>query len=267
MGKRHALLVATARYADAKLRDLRAPVHETQLLAQLLLDPAIGEFDSAPVLLDNRKGVIEYEIERLFNDRSPDDLVLLYLSGHGFKNADNQLFFAANDTETNRPYSTAIPSVLVRQLLAECQSRNKAVLLDCCYSGMFSRAAVSKSAEGVELDASLGKGTYVITATNELDLAYEDERVVFDRRQPYSRFTDALITGLTTGAAPRPARTSSPPTTSTPTSTPSCARTPAPSARSCRPGSTTPRARSRSPTRARAGWSSTNRPPHPSSPT
>ncbi|MBC6451424.1 type VII secretion protein EccCb [Actinokineospora xionganensis] len=204
MGERHALLVATARYADPKLRNLRAPVQETQLLAQLLLDPAIGEFDSAPVLLDNRKAVIEYEIERLFNDRSPDDLVLLYLSGHGFKNADNQLFFAANDTETNRPYSTAIPSVMVRQLLSECQSRNKAVLLDCCYSGMFSRGAVAKSTEGVDLDASLGMGTYVITATNELDLAYEDERVVFDRRQPYSRFTDALISGLTTGAAAPP---------------------------------------------------------------
>ena len=180
MGQRHALLIATARYSDQKLRDLRSPIQETQELAQLLLDPAVGEFDSASTLLDSDKRMIEYGIEKLFSNRDPDDVVLLYLSGQRLSsNAENELFFAARDTECDQPYSTATPAILVRRLLSECQARNKAVLLDCCYSGMFSRAPLPRSAESVDLD--IGKGTYVITASNELQMAYEDERLVFDR--------------------------------------------------------------------------------------
>ncbi|MGX7827103.1 type VII secretion protein EccCb [Actinokineospora sp. 24-640] len=198
MGQRRALLIATSHYLDAKLPPLRAPVEETKLLSQLLLDPRVGGFDSAPYLVDDRKAGVEREIEELFADRGPDDHVLLYLSGHGFKNADNQLFFATADTRCDRPYSTAISALLVRQLLTECQARHKAVLLDCCYSGMFSRGA--KSGQAVDV-GSLGEGTYIITATNELEQAFEDERVVLGSAQPYSLFTDVLIRGLSTGAA------------------------------------------------------------------
>jgi S-DNA-T family DNA segregation ATPase FtsK/SpoIIIE len=203
MGRRLALLIATSRYADPKLPNLRAPVQETQQLAQLLLDPQIGEFDSAPVLLDNRKSVIEYEIEKLFSDCGPDDLVLLYMSGHGIKSMDNQLFFATNDTECAHPYSTAVPAIVVQHLLQECQARHKAVLLDCCYSGVFSRMPTAKSDSRIDLDDSLGKGTYIMTATSALERAYEDERLVWNQTQPFSIFTDAVIKGLSGGVAAR----------------------------------------------------------------
>src|SRR5947208_2164099 len=124
MGQRIALLVATSRYTDGKLPNLRAPIQETQHLAQLLEDPAIGEFDQAKVLADSGKAYIEYEIEQLFSHRAPDDLVLLYLSGHGIKNADNQLFFAVTDTACDHPYSTAIPAVVVQHLMDECQANS-----------------------------------------------------------------------------------------------------------------------------------------------
>ncbi|WP_436493079.1 type VII secretion protein EccCb [Actinokineospora sp. HUAS TT18] len=206
MGERHALLVATARYADPRLRTLRAPVDETQVLSQLLQDKRIGEFDSAPVLIDNRKSVIEYEIEKLFSDRQPDDLVLLYLSGHGMvvhgQNA-KRLFFAAYDTDMAKPFATAISASLVHQMLDQCQAGNKVIILDCCNSGLFSSASRTKSVESVKVDADFGKGTFVMTAGRELDLAFEDEKLVFDRQQPYSLFTDALITGIKTGAAAR----------------------------------------------------------------
>ncbi|MCR6484982.1 type VII secretion protein EccCb [Amycolatopsis sp. OK19-0408] len=203
MGRRLALLVATSRYVDPKLPNLRAPVQETQQLAQLLQDPAIGEFDTVSVVLDNRKSLVEYEMEKLFGDCSPDDLVLLYISGHGIKNADRQLFFATNDTESHRPWSTAVPATLVHSLLRECPARNKAVLLDCCYSGIALRLPAAKSESRVEIVDSLGKGTYIMTATNAVERAYEDEKLVLNEPQPFSIFTDAVIKGLSGGVAAR----------------------------------------------------------------
>ncbi|EWC59340.1 FtsK/SpoIIIE family protein, putative EssC component of Type VII secretion system [Actinokineospora spheciospongiae] len=202
MAERRALLIGTSRYQDPALPTLQAPGRETRQLSELLNDPDIGGF-AATALIDERKAVVEREIEELFADRGVDDHVLLYLSGHGIKNADNQLFFATTDTRQDRPYSTSIPAVLVQRLLRECQARFKAVVLDCCYSGSFAPGAVAKSGAAVDVSA-LGEGTFVITATNALDPAFEDERVVFGNSTPYSVFTDALIAGLETGAAARP---------------------------------------------------------------
>ncbi|OLR93162.1 type VII secretion protein EccCb [Actinokineospora bangkokensis] len=202
MAERRALLVGTSRYEDPALPTLNAPVKETRQLSELLNDPDIGGF-AATALIDERKAVVEREVEELFADRGVDDHVLLYVSGHGIKNADNQLFFATTDTRQDRPYSTAIPAVLVQQLLRECQARFKAVILDCCYSGSFAPGAVTKSGMAVDVSA-LGEGTFVITATNALDPAFEDERMVFGNSTPYSVFTDVLIAGLATGAAARP---------------------------------------------------------------
>ncbi|WP_424184521.1 type VII secretion protein EccCb [Actinokineospora sp. G85] len=202
MAERRALLIGTSRYDDPGLPTLKAPAKETRHLAELLNDPDIGGF-AARHVIDERKAVLEREIEELFADRGVDDHVLLYLSGHGFKNADNQLFFAATDTRQNRPYSTAIPAATVQRLLKECPARYKAVILDCCYSGSFSPGAVAKSGSAVDI-TPLGEGTFVLTATNALDPAFEDERVVFGNTTPYSLFTDALIAALETGAAARP---------------------------------------------------------------
>ncbi len=202
MSERRALLIGTSTYDDPVLPTLRATATETRQLWELLKDPEVGGF-RAKYLVDERKQVVEREIEGLFADSGPNDHVLLYISGHGIKNAENQLFFATTDTVLQRPYSTAIPAVVVRYLLAECQARHKAVVLDCCYSGTFAAGPIAKSGNTVDV-STLGEGTYVITATNELDPAFEDSRVVFGNSTPYSLFTDVLIKGLDTSAAAPP---------------------------------------------------------------
>ncbi|MBE1496262.1 S-DNA-T family DNA segregation ATPase FtsK/SpoIIIE [Amycolatopsis lexingtonensis] len=199
MGERRALLIGTASYDDVTLPSLRAPAIETRRLWNLLKDPSIGGF-RAKYLIDERKQVVEREIEELFADSRPDDHVLLYISGHGLKNGENELFFATTDTKQQRPYSTAIPVVVVQRLLHECQAQYKAIVLDCCYSGTFAAGPIAKSDNSVDVSL-LGEGTYIVTATSAFDPAFEDDRVVFGNSQPFSLFTDVLIKGLDTGAA------------------------------------------------------------------
>ncbi|GGU68617.1 type VII secretion protein EccCb [Lentzea flava] len=204
MSQRLALLIATSRYLDPKLDPLLSVAEEAQQLAQLLRDPLVGDFASATVLIDSTKNVIEHRLEELLRDRDVDDEVLLYLSGHGIKNDHDQLFFAAHDTDRKAPYSTGVPAFIVQRLLEECEARAKMVLLDCCFSGMFTKRPTEMSASKVDVDHQLGRGTYVITATNELEYAYEDDRQKYGEKQRYSAFTDAVLKGLSTGAAAQP---------------------------------------------------------------
>ncbi|MET0237767.1 MAG: type VII secretion protein EccCb [Kibdelosporangium sp.] len=201
VGRRVALLVATAEYVDQSLRRLRAPTEDARRLRELLLDPNVGGFDEVVIVANESKSGIERELERLFRDRSPEDMVLLYLSGHGVKNDYNQLFFATSNTDLTRPYSTAVPAVVVQHLVAECQARAKVVLLDCCFSGAFTAGQVQMSGNAVDLDEHLGRGVYVITATNELEYAYEREQLILDKPRRNSVFTAAVIKALDTGAA------------------------------------------------------------------
>ncbi len=206
MGGRHALLVATAHYTDPRLRRLRAPVGEAQRLRDLLLDTGIGGFDTVHLVVDDSKAEVERRIEELFQGRGPDDLVLLYLSGHGLKTDYDKLFFAACNTELDRPYATAVAASTVQGLLEECQAGVKVVLLDCCYSGAFSNGLVVRSSTAIDYEAQLlGRGTYVITATSDLEYAYEGNELVLGNTDAQghgrSMFTAAVIKGLETGQA------------------------------------------------------------------
>ncbi|MEV5539470.1 caspase family protein [Saccharopolyspora shandongensis] len=127
MGTRHALLVATSHYTDPGLRRLRSPVKEAHQLRDLLSDPAIGAFDSVLMAVNESKAEVERRMESLFRERGPDDMVLLFISGHGIKNDHNELFFAASTTGLQLPYSTAIPAVVVQRLIRESQAQSIAV--------------------------------------------------------------------------------------------------------------------------------------------
>lgn len=112
-GARSALIVATARYDDAALRGLRGASADADALAQVLGDPGIGGFDIRTVL-DQPAHVIAEAVEEFFADRSPQDLLVLHFSGHGIKNQDGELHFAASNTKLTRLGSTAIAAQFVK---------------------------------------------------------------------------------------------------------------------------------------------------------
>jgi len=80
--ERHALVVANYDYQDLGLRRLRAPAHDAEQLARVLRDPAIGGFQ-VHTMLNQSAPAINEAVEEFFADRSPEELLLLYFSGHG----------------------------------------------------------------------------------------------------------------------------------------------------------------------------------------
>ncbi|MFC5955265.1 caspase family protein [Streptomyces pratens] len=199
-GRRFALLIATGRYDNQALRQLRSPVRDAHGLAEVLEDPRIGDFEVGRVV-DGRHHEVTRAIERFFLDRRRDDVLLLHLSCHGVKNDNGELHFATTDTDHRLLASTSVPAAFLHTQMRQCRARSIVLLLDCCYSGAFLPG--SKGDTVVHLrDELAGHGRAVLTATNRTEYAWEGDRLDELEPQP-SRFTGAVIKGLRSGEADR----------------------------------------------------------------
>lgn len=200
--RRLGLVVATGRYADPGLRRLRAPARDAAELGDLLADPGIGGFE-VTVLRDATAHRIRLAVEDFLAERSPDDLVLLYLSCHGLVDLRRRLYFAATDTRKERLAATGVEAQWVLDQLEDCRARRQVVLLDCCFSGAFAHGAKGAESDDVALGERLlghGRGRVVLTASRASEYSFEGEPLP-GASSHGSVFTGALVEGLRSGAA------------------------------------------------------------------
>src|SRR3954469_5165818 len=106
-GEGRALLVATDAYMDPGLTRLQAPTGDAHALAEVLADPAIGGF-AVQHLINRPTDEVAEEIEGFFGDARLQDLLLLYVSGHGVLAQNRRLYFATATTKIGRLRATAI---------------------------------------------------------------------------------------------------------------------------------------------------------------
>ena len=208
-GQRKALIVANDEYEHEGLRHLLAPAADAAALAGVLGDAQIGDFD-VNVVRNESAHVIQAQIEDIFSESRPDDVLLLHFSCHGLKNESGELFFAARNTRPNRLGSTAIPADFVQRCMRASRSRSIVLLLDCCYGGAFSQGVTVRASGDVHVLDSFpggklggGRGRAVITASSAMEYAFEGDQLADDHSQRPSVFTSALVEGLATGEADR----------------------------------------------------------------
>jgi uncharacterized caspase-like protein len=203
MGKRIALVIGTCTYEDPQFAALGAPVHDVRGLAGTLRDPSVGGFDEVHELVDRTARDVQMEISNVFADRERDDLVVVYLSGHGYKDR-GKLFFVCKDTRRNRLNATGVPSDYLKQEMESSAARRQVLILDCCHSGAFSAGMKGGGTVGDKAGAidELGgdeSGKIVLTASDAIQYAYEGDAVTGQAQN--SVFTKHLLEGLRTGAA------------------------------------------------------------------
>jgi hypothetical protein len=200
-GVRDALVIANAHYDDRGLAQLRSPGSDADALAGVLGDPAVGGF-SVDLLTDADERSIRRRIAAFFADRDRDDLLLLHFSCHGIKDTRGRLHLAARDTDLSVLGATSVPASFVHDALSETHSRRVVLILDCCYSGAFSRGASVRSGNEVHIadEFGAGSGRVVLTASSATEYAFEGGDLTEAQARP-SVFTSALVDGLRTGAA------------------------------------------------------------------
>ncbi|MFC8669022.1 Hsp70 family protein [Streptomyces sp. NPDC057199] len=200
-----ALIIANSVYDDAHFATLPAAAADAAALAEVLGAPGIGGFD-VQTHVDVPQRLAMRALESFFTKAARDDLLLLHLSLHGWKDTRGRLHFVMPDTERDYLGSTAISAELVGDWMGHSRSRRIVVLLDCCYSGAFSMNARRRDAGPPTVDVGepfAGNGRVVLTASTALQYAYEGEREVRYSRtlaQP-SVFTAAVVRGLRDGSA------------------------------------------------------------------
>jgi hypothetical protein len=198
---RSALIVASDTYQDPQLAQLRAPGRDAEELAAVLGDPAIGDFE-VKVSRNAHHYEVRVALEDFFADRSPEDVLLLHFSCHGIKDEAGRLFFAAADTQKDRLNATAIAADYVNDLLNRARSRRVVLLLDCCFSGAFTRGMLARSDPTLDVAERLhGRGRAVLTASGALEYAWEGDELT--RLGEPSIFTSAVVQGLRMGEADR----------------------------------------------------------------
>jgi hypothetical protein len=196
--KRHALLIATSKYHDPRFDALGAPSGDVNELARLLRKPAVGGF-ATTVRKDKPAPKLMQDIETFFADRSTDDTLLLYFTGHGITSTDNRFFVVARDTVQDRLLSTGVSGRFLHDVMSRSRSRRQILILDCCFSGAFTREFVAKADRRLHVEGELGgSGRVILTASDALQNAFEGSNVTeLARSTAGSLFTRALIDGLT----------------------------------------------------------------------
>lgn len=200
MGRRLALLIGNGMYENfSPLVKYKADV---QALAQVLKDPHIGAFDEIQELIDQPAERIKQEIEGFFiaENIKRDDLLLLYLTGHGeIDDKGLRWYFTGINTERKRLLSTAISASFIHDVMNLTNSRRIVLVIDACHaSAFFEGGKGSLRIAEITIKQLTGYGRAILAATSRSQRAWEDNTQLH-----LSNFTHYLVQGLITGAADR----------------------------------------------------------------
>ncbi|MEH1921419.1 caspase, EACC1-associated type [Nostoc sp.] len=194
-----ALLIGVSKY-EPGLTPLPAAAKDVEAMQRVLLNPEIGGFDDVTLLINPQRQVMDEAIEALFANRQKDDLVLLFFSGHGIKDENGKLYFAAcNTKKTDKGElvkATTVPANSVHSVMSNSRCKREVVILDCCFSGAFAEGMSAKDDGFVDIRNQLGgEGRAVLTSSTSTQYSFEQQGA------DTSTYTRYIVEGLKTGAA------------------------------------------------------------------
>lgn len=191
-------------------RDLRFSATDAAAVGQVLKEHAKSRlFDRTEVVVIPPKEAsadrIRTEIRQLGEKAQPNDLFVLFLSGHGMtklsqqraEDAPGTFFYLCHDTDAAKPKS-AVSARDLHDLLAKIKSR-KVLLIDACHSGAVSNSPNAAISEGAApfLILSACRGDQEAIEPTELALVRGVDK--------HGLFTQGLLTVLGGEANGKPA--------------------------------------------------------------
>jgi uncharacterized caspase-like protein len=197
MASKYALIIANTEYADPNLAQLSAPSKDAEDFARVLRDKNIAGFDDVKVILNHPESYVRERIDEFFDAKTPDDLLVLYFSGHGVRDEFGSLYLALRNTSRARLRATALRSDFIRETMDQSRSKRIVLILDCCNSGAFAhgtKAVTGGSMGTASAFEGTGYGRIVLTASDSTQFAWEGDKIIGETQN--SLFTHFLIKGL-----------------------------------------------------------------------
>jgi uncharacterized caspase-like protein len=194
-----ALLISIGSYSDPRLHDLPSSVPDAERLANLLKNIELGGFDTR-IVNDATLITVQRSLHEILTRADGDDLIVVYLSGHGLKDLFGRFYLALPETDLSALPATALSGRYIREQINDAAARKIVLVLDSCFSGAFGRDLVAKSvvvADGTPDELTEGTGHAILAASSPIQYALEDG----SGPAPTSVFTRAICDGIATGAA------------------------------------------------------------------
>lgn len=200
MGKKIALLIGVSEY-EPGLNALPAAVNDVDAMQRVLANPEMGGFtdNNIAVLKNPQRQDIEEAIYNLFANRSKDDLLLFYFSGHGIKDEIGRLYLSTRATRKDNGKlvkPSAVAANVLHENINDSKSQRQVIILDCCFSGAIAQGMTVKDDGTVDIQQQLGgKGRAILTSSTSTQYAFEQEG------SQLSIYTRYIVEGIEKGAA------------------------------------------------------------------
>lgn len=120
--RRRALLVGTEHYQH--LPDLPSCGADLDELRAVLEHPNIGGYDVDSVY-DADLDSVRRTVSAFLRSAEPDELILLYLSGHGLRDVSGEFVFAAPDTDPECPAQAGLTASFVQDEMEGCAAEQQ----------------------------------------------------------------------------------------------------------------------------------------------
>ena len=147
---KHAILIGINSYQDREIRGLRFCVADAKLMADLLVQgcgykpeevvllvagEGPGDGSKDPRLVPTKQN-LEIILARRLKEAKPGDTVLLFFSGHGYRDPQmKQSYLATQDCTKADIADTGLSTAYLKKVLDECRAQQKLLVLDSCHSG------------------------------------------------------------------------------------------------------------------------------------
>lgn len=141
LGHEWALLIGAEKYEKAA--ELQFTVNDVRQVAQTLVQYGGYAKDRVLQITDDGetpgqqplKASLEAALPDFLKQPQPGDSIVVYFSGHGFKDKEGKLYLAPLDCDPADPVATGIPAEWFRGQLEACPARFKLLVLDSCHAG------------------------------------------------------------------------------------------------------------------------------------
>ncbi|MDX2145962.1 MAG: caspase family protein, partial [Planctomycetota bacterium] len=204
--ERLALVVGVGKFRDSRIPALPACPNDARVFADTLRDPNIGLFPAAnvTVMVDEQvtDTALKDALDELARKAGPQDLVVVFFSGHGATDERGRAYWVMHDTVPDKLRATALPETDITELLGEIKTTRLVTIIDACYSAATANLD-QKSKSLIDLNKLYpefqGDGRVGLTASKGDQLSV----VIGDKSDPgygHSAFAWQLIQGLRGGA-------------------------------------------------------------------
>ena len=182
-----ALLIGIERYKSAPLMYVSNDVRRLEETLKYRGDYVVTSIIDSPQDRDetaadkpiSERDLLMRRIERWLNEVQPNDRVLLYFSGHGFRDKDGTLYLGVIDCDPTDPVSGGVPVLWLRDQLSRCPASFKLLLLDSCHAGSeksgTAEAGLSPLELGLPFKQANGVATLASCQGDEISFIWSDK--------------------------------------------------------------------------------------------